>query len=231
MALPSLPLAQHLDKVPYNPAEFHNRVRKSLLIAAAVRLYEFNGVLTDHGLDNLTRADMVAAAQRIGERVPGATAAGTETEDLIRKILDALYISQPTGRASRERTATFTESLNTAIAIGFDAFWRKFDGYPTREGINRLTALQFTAIAHEAIPGRALGAKVSQQEQALTKLLLRTICEAQPQTAASAAPARSPLSSSELADDPTSLADALTAVVSAAKRSDRPTIVVLNLPQ
>ncbi|WP_432137195.1 hypothetical protein [Streptomyces sp. bgisy154] len=236
MNLPQLPLAQEIDKNPYSPHEFHNRVRKALLIAAELRRHDFSGVLLAHKINTLSREQMAAAARRLGERPPGVTTEGSPTEDLITKLLHAIRQVQPSGRTrnvlNTPWVAEFTDSLHQAIAIAFEAFWNDFDGYPTPDRIDRLTRANLQVIARRARPGGRMTTQVSQRTEYLTKHLLRAIHEAQPGTAASAAPEPEPVHVQ--APEPsaeTSLAETLAAVVAAAKNSPTATIVVLHLPQ
>ncbi|WP_329020726.1 hypothetical protein [Streptomyces sp. NBC_01601] len=237
MSLPQLPLAQDIDKNPYSPHAFHNRVRKALLIAAEVRRHGvINGVLLTSEINALTHTQMAAAARRIGERAPGVTAEGSPTEDLIKKLLHAIRMVQPSGRGRNSHNTQwvpeFTDALHQAIAIAFEAFWNDFDGYPTLDKIDRLTRSNLQAIARRVRPGGRMTTQVSQRTEYLTKHLLRTIYEAQSGTAATAAPEPEPVHVQvpELTGE-ANLVQTLAAVVAAAKSSSTPTIVILHLPQ
>lgn len=234
MTLPQLPLAQEVDKTPYSPHEFHNRVRKALLIAAGLRLWQFNGVLTAHGINSLTREQMATTARSIGERPPGVTAAGSPTENLILLLLHDIRSVQPTGRThDLQRTQwvpQFNDDLHRAIAIAFEAFWNSFDGRPTRALIDDLADKEFTKLARRVHP-TGPPTRVNQQTVFLVRRILHVILDAQWCVQfTGATPASEPIHAPALTDEAT-LTDALTAAVAAARTSNSPTIVVLHFPQ
>ncbi|MFB8401187.1 hypothetical protein [Streptomyces sp. NPDC055912] len=240
MTLPQLPLAQEVDKTPYSPHEFHNRVRKALLIAAGLRLWQFSGVLTARGINSLTREQMATTARSIGERAPGVTAAGSPTEDLISLLLHAIRSEQPTGRTHNlqktQWVPQFNDELHQAIAIAFEAFWNKFDGRPTQALIEGLSDRELTQLARRVQPtGPPM--RVTQRTASLTRRILGVIWSAQPggqftdQTLASPHASAPALVHAPALTDEATLTSALTAAVAAARTSDSPTIVVLHFPQ
>ncbi|MFF9786300.1 hypothetical protein [Streptomyces nigrescens] len=226
LPLPQLPLAQEIEKKPYSPHEFHNRVRKALLITAEIRRWHFGGEMTARGINALTRNQMAIAAGRIDVRPPRVTAEGSPTEDLIVKFLQAILQTQPSRRIKHlpKTMAELEDELHQAIAIAFKAFWDDFDGHPTPELINELTSRKMTAIARRVSPVGCAFTPINQRTQTLVHLLLHAIHDAQP----TVAPA--PVQVTTRYDE-TTLAEALTAAVTAAKTSNAPTIVVLHLPQ
>ncbi|MFI1312437.1 hypothetical protein ACH4TS_20185 [Streptomyces albidoflavus] len=232
-----LPLAQDLDKEIYSPHEFHNRVRKALLIAAELRTSHFAGVITARELSALTQDHMALAARRINENPPSVRPSGSPTADLITAFLHVILLTQPSagrGRSVHQPrwVAEFTTDLHQAIPIAFDVFWNKFDGRPTTDLIDGLSARQMTAAARRIKPDGRMPTQVSARAELLVRHLLRIIRDAQPDTPETT-PA--PVTAAQLGHpwqgDATSLQEAVAAAVSAASESKTPTIVVLSFPR
>ncbi|MET9779209.1 hypothetical protein ABZ023_34035 [Streptomyces sp. NPDC006367] len=232
-----LPLAQDLDKEIYSPHEFHNRVRKALLITAELRTSHFAGVITPRELSALTQDHMALAARRINENPPSVRPNGSPTADLITAFLHVIRTAQPSagrGRSVHQPrwVAEFTTDLHQAIPIAFDVFWNKFNGRPTADLIDGLSVRQMTAAARRIRPDGRMPTQVGARAELLVRHLLRVIHDAQPDTP-EATPA--PVTAAQLGQprqgDATSLHEAVAAAIAAASESKTPTIVVLSFPQ
>ncbi|TLQ39409.1 hypothetical protein [Streptomyces marianii] len=231
-----LPLAQEIDKEIYSPHEFHNRVRKALLTAVELRKSHFGGVITAREVNTLTHEHMALAARRINERPPTVKSNASPTAQLITDFLHAFRTAQPSGRSRSVHQppwlAGFSEDLQQAIPIAFDAFWNEFDGLPTTELIDALDARQMTAIARRVRPGGRMATRVSTRAEFLVRHLLCVIRDAQPEATAVTSPSAVPAQSVQpKPTDAATLTEAVTAAISAAAQSKTPTIVVLNFPQ
>ncbi|WP_331746774.1 hypothetical protein OG923_34160 (plasmid) [Streptomyces halstedii] len=232
-----LPLAQDLDKEIYSPHEFHNRVRKALLIAAELRTSHFAGVITARELSALTQDHMALAARRINENPPSVRTSGSPTADLITAFLHAILPTQPSAGRSRSVhqprwVPEFTTDLHQAIPIAFDIFWNKFNGRPTTDLIDGLSDRQVTAAARHIRPDGRMPTQVSARAELLVRHLLRVIHDAQPDTRETTpAPVTAAQPGQPRQGDATSLQEAVAAAITAASESKTPTIVVLSFPQ
>ncbi|MER8118966.1 hypothetical protein [Streptomyces sp. NPDC094031] len=232
-----LPLAQDLDKEIYSPHEFHNRVRKALLIAAELRTSHFAGVITARELSALTQDHMALAARRINENPPSVRPSGSPTADLITAVLHVIRTAQPSagrGRSVHQPrwVAEFTTDLHQAIPIAFDVFWNKFDGRPTTDLIDGLSVRQMISAARRVRPDGRMPTQVGARAELLVRHLLRVIHDAQPDAPeATLAPVTAAQLGHPRQGDATSLQEAVAAAIAAASESKTPTIVVLSFPQ
>lgn len=115
----TMPLAQDVPKRIKCEHEFHNRVRKSMLITFEMFWNHFDGRLTAKAIDSLSTPAMADASRRIGLRPPG----GKPTEDLIRAMLHeirkahAAALVDDTPHRSEPNTAAVIEEAMAAAQL------------------------------------------------------------------------------------------------------------------